>query len=54
MIDIRTMPDLLETINAILNNGGLAEIKREKWKTGEKITVVEQTRSVKGVFPTEK
>ena len=49
MIDIRQYPDLLHTINAILGNKGVAEVKIEEWKDGKKILVVEQNRSVKAI-----
>lgn len=49
MIDIRQYPDLLHTINAILGNKGVAEVKVEEWKDGKKILVVEQNRSVKAI-----
>lgn len=54
MIDIKNHPEVLEAMNAILNNGGVCEVKREKWKAGEKIVVVEQTRAVKLVYPPER
>lgn len=49
MIDIRQYPDLLHTINAILGNKGVAEVKIEEWKDGKKLLVVEQNRSVKAI-----
>jgi hypothetical protein len=49
MIDIRQYPDLLHTINAIINNRGVAEVKVEEWKDGDRILVVEQNRSVRVV-----
>ena len=49
MIDIRQYPDILHTINAILGNKGVAEVKIEEWKDGKKILVVEQNRSVKAI-----
>ena len=30
MIDIRKTPDVIDTVNAILSNGGVAEIKQER------------------------
>lgn len=51
MIDIRTVDEVSEAVNAVLNNGGIAEVKVETWKDGEKIVVVEQSRSVKVVCP---
>lgn len=47
MIDIRQYPELLHTINAIINNKGVAEVKCEEWKDGKKILVVEQNRTVR-------
>lgn len=47
MIDIRQHPELLRVVNAILNNKGVAEIKVEEWKDGERLLVVEQKRSVR-------
>lgn len=47
MIDVRQHPEILRVVNAILNNKGVAEIKVEEWKDGERILVVEQKRSVR-------
>ena len=44
MIDVRQYPEILRTINA---NKGVAEVKIEEWKDGNRILVVEQNRSVK-------
>lgn len=49
VIDIRQYQDLLHTINAIINNRGVAEVKVEEWKDGDRILVVEQNRSVRVV-----
>lgn len=46
-VDIRNMPEVVEVINAILNNHGIAEIKNESRKDDANIVVVEITRSVK-------
>ena len=54
LIDISTMTEVLDSVNAVLRNGGIAEIKVEKWKSGTKVTVVEQARTVKAVYPPEK
>lgn len=54
MIDVRTMPEVLDAINAVLNNKGVCEVKSERWKSGAKVTVVEQSRTVKAVYPPEK
>jgi transcriptional antiterminator len=43
LIDIRNNPLILETINAILNNKGIAEIKSEK----NGLCVVEIKRTLK-------
>ncbi len=45
MIDIRKTPDVIDTVNAILSNGGVAEIKQER--NGKQTVVVEINRSVK-------
>lgn len=42
-IDIRQMPDVVEKVNAVLNNHGIVELKQES--TG--ITVVEIKRTLK-------
>lgn len=47
MIDITEYPGLVETINAIINNNGIAEIKVENKTSAPKITVVEQNRNLK-------
>ena len=47
MIDIRKRQDVLDIINTILNNGGIAEVKNESRKAGENIVVVEIKRTVK-------
>lgn len=46
MIDIRKRPEVLEIINTILNNGGIAEVKNES-RHSENIVVVEIKRTVK-------
>lgn len=43
MLDVREMPDVVATLNAILNNKGIAEIKQEK----DGICVVEIKRTLK-------
>ena len=45
MIDIGKIPELVEAVNAIVNNGKVAEIKKEQ--NGQSVTVVEQQRSLK-------
>ena len=45
MIDIGKMPDLIDAVNAIINNDKVAEIKKEQ--SGTTVTVVEQQRSLK-------
>jgi len=48
MIDIKDFEEVLDTLNAIINNRGTAEIKLETPKEGgQKIVVVEISRSVK-------
>lgn len=54
MIDIKQMPDIENAINAIVNNQGIAEVKTEDWHGELKVTVVEQSRSLKAVFPDDK
>lgn len=54
MIDIKQMPEIESAINAIVNNQGIAEVKAEDWHGEHKVTVVEQTRSLKAVYPDEK
>lgn len=49
MIDIRQYTNLLHTINTIINNRGVAEVKVEEWKDGIRLLVVEQNRSVKAI-----
>lgn len=44
MVDIKDHPQIMDAINTIVSNGGIAEIKLEKGKT---ITVVEIVRKVK-------
>lgn len=46
MIDIKDYPSIVETINAILNNRGTAEIKNES-HDGINLVVVQITRTVK-------
>ena len=46
MTDIRNYPKVIETINALINAKGIAEVKIEKSIDGEKIVVVEQKRYV--------
>ena len=54
VIDIKQMPDIENAINAIVNNQGIAEVKTEDWHGELKVTVVEQSRSLKAVFPDDK
>ena len=47
-VDVRKRPDILDTINAILNNSGIAEIKNEIRRDGkENLVVVEIKRTVR-------
>ena len=50
-IDITRNPDVVEAINRIVDNGGIAEIKNEKRHGEDNIVVVEITRSVKTKKP---
>lgn len=47
MIDIREHPEVIDIINAIINNHGTAEIKNEARKGDTNLVVVEIVRSVK-------
>lgn len=44
MTEIEKMPKIIEAINAVLNNGGSCEVKREK-KNG--VVVVQLDRKIK-------
>lgn len=46
-IDIRQHPEIIELINAIINNKGIAEIKNEGKNDSVNIVVVEVKRVVK-------
>ncbi len=52
MIDIRDYPEAVEAVNAIVSNGGAAEIKIERSK--ERLVVVELSRQVKKTTPVKK
>lgn len=52
-MNIRDIPEVLDAINAIIANHGIAEVKCEDWKDGTHVLVVEQTRTVKSVFPSK-
>lgn len=47
MIDIRDYPDVVECLNTIINNRGVAEIKNEAKRGEINLVVVEITRAVK-------
>lgn len=48
MIDIKKNDEVIETVNAILNNKGIAEIKNEVRRNGDdNIVVVEIKRQVR-------
>lgn len=47
MIDITQNKAVIEAVNAIINNGGIAEIKNEARKGKENIVVVEIKRTLK-------
>lgn len=51
MIDVRMNREVIEVINAILNNGGTAEIKNEKRHGEDNLVVVEIKRAVKTKKP---
>jgi len=46
-IDIREHPEVIEIINTILNNKGIAEIKNESKHNSVNLVVVEIKRTVK-------
>lgn len=50
-MDIRDYPEVVDTINAIITNKGVAEVKVERKK---EIVVVETTRQVKTMTPVKK
>lgn len=47
MIDIAENKVVLNALNAIINNGGIAEVKNEARKGKENIVVVEIKRTLK-------
>lgn len=48
MVDIKNRPDILDLINAILNNQGIVEIKNEVRRDGtDNLVVVEIKRQVR-------
>ena len=47
MIDIREWPEVIEAVNAVLNNKGIAEVKNEKRQGKDNPVVVEITRKLK-------
>lgn len=47
MFDIRDHPEVCEAINAVVNNGGIAEVKNEKRKGEDNYVVVEIVRALK-------
>lgn len=52
MIDIAKRKDIIEVLNAILNNGGTAEVKNERKRDlPENIVVVEIKRTVRTKKP---
>lgn len=50
-MDVRDIPEVLNMINAIISQHGIAEVKLEEWKDGPHVLVVEQHRTVKIVHP---
>ena len=48
-IDLRNKPDILDIINAILENDGVVEVKIEHKDGKKKIAVVEQVRKLKSI-----
>lgn len=52
MIDIREMPEIIDVINAMLNDNKIIEIKNESFKKNKpNITVVEINRVVRTKKP---
>lgn len=47
MIDLRDEKEIIDIINSILNNGGVAEIKNESRTSTPNLVVVEIERKVK-------
>lgn len=54
MIEIRNQNMILDTLNEILNHGGIAEIKNEKRKGEDNIVVVEIKRELRSKDPLKK
>jgi hypothetical protein len=50
-IDIRDYPEVIEIINGIINNHGVAEVKNEKRQGEVNLVVVEISRTVKTKKP---
>lgn len=46
-VDIRKNDNVLDALNAVINNGGIAELKQEYNHGKENLVVVEITRKVK-------
>lgn len=51
MIDIRTEDEVIDAINAVLNNKGIAEVKNEKKSGKDNLVVVEISRTLKTKRP---
>lgn len=52
MVDIKNRPDILDLVNAILNNQGIVEIKNEIRRDGtDNLVVVEIKRQVRTKKP---
>lgn len=54
MFDIRDYPEVVDTINYIINNRGTAEIKNEARRDEVNLVVVEITRAVRTKKPLKK
>ena len=52
LLDLRDYPDILDALNAIINNGDPAEIKKEG--NGERLVVVSLSRQVKIKTPVKR
>lgn len=54
MIEIRNQNMILDTLNEILNSGGIAEVKNEKRKGEDNIVVIEIRRELRSKDPLKK
>ena len=54
MIDIRKQNMILDTLNEILDKGGIAELKNEKRKGEDNLVVIEIKRELRSKDPLKK